>query len=431
MSPRRFRQGLAGIAVAGGAVRVGAALWFDAHTRLQGDAVWYLGVARLIARGAGFVEPLQYDVLHRAVPTASHPPLYPLSLSLLDVVGVHGTLAHRLWSAVLGVVTVVLVGLAGRRLAGERAGLVAAALTAASLLLVIEDVLLWSEGMYAAGIALTVWAALRYCDAPTVRRLAAVAVAATLCLLVRAEAVLLLPILVLPLWFRLRTRRERLRAGMAVGAVVVVLVGPWVAYNAGRFDRPVILSTGAGGLLSSSNCDATYHGAGLGGWAYLCAEGLPPRLPRDESRGDELTRRLALEYASDHADRLPVVLTVRLLRTFGMWKPATLAGDDLALREAGLQPLAYVAVVQSWLYLAVGLAGLVVARRRRLPVLPLVAPGIVVLVVTLLGYGTVRFRVGVEVVLPMLAALAIEAGWSRRSRRSEPVATTVSGLTSR
>ena len=57
--------------------------------------------------------------------------------------------------------------------------------------------------------------------------------------------------------------------------------------------------------------------------------------------------------------------------------------------------------------------GLVLLRRRRQPILPVLAPIATVVVITLLGYGTMRFRVALDALLPGLAAIAIDALWSR------------------
>ncbi len=156
-----FALGLGLIALAALALRVGAAFFYDAHTHIGGDAVWYVGVAENVVAGNGFVEPLHL-LLGQRVPTASHPPLYPLYLAVADFVGSGSLLQLRLWSCLPGTGTVVLLGVIGRDLAGRRAGLLAAGLAAVSIDLFTQDVLLWSEGFYGFTIALVVLSAYRY-----------------------------------------------------------------------------------------------------------------------------------------------------------------------------------------------------------------------------------------------------------------------------
>ena len=407
-------------AIAGGAlvVRVLAAFFFDDRTRVGGDAVWYLGNAQLIARGEGFAEPLSLAVHHVRFESAAHPPLYPLFLSVVNALGTDSILVHRLWSCIPGTVAVVLIGLAAREIADDRAGLVAAGAAAVSIALVVQDVVLWSEGLYAATIAFVVLAAYRYLRRPTVGGAVLLTVAITVSALTRAESALLYPTLLLPLIVRSRVAvGERMRAGAAAVLVAAVLIAPWYVYNLGRFEDPGLFSNGLGGLVASSNCDATYSGPAMGGWGGSCGhDHLRNTAHLDESQYDRVLRDVGRRYAEDHADRLPVVLPVRVLRTFGFWRPVRLAEQDLALGEAGIGFAAIVEVLQYWLYFAVGLAGLARMVRNRRPVLPLLAPVLTVVVISLIGYGTLRFRIAADVVLPILVGVAVSGWWDRRHR---------------
>jgi hypothetical protein len=415
---RGFWLGLGAIAMLGLAVRVGAAIWFDDRgIALWGDAVWYSGVARLIADGDGFLQPAARLAFNEDWPTAAHPPLYPLYLSLVGVVD-DGLLAQRLWSSLPGAGTVVLLGILGRDLAGERTGLLAAALGAVYVDLFVQDVLLMSEGMFGLTIVLTVLFAYRFVRRPDLVRAGLLAGAIALASLTRAEGALLFVVLLVPLALRARDLSVGRRLGcIAVGAgVALVLFAPWLTYNnVDRFDRPVFLSTGLGGLVGSSNCPSTYSGPGLGSWGFVCAEGVTVTVREDETLQDEKLLDAGVDYARDHAGRLPVVIPVRLLRTFGFWAPFSSTEGDLLLQSGNARTLATFAVLQYWLLLAVGIAGFVVLVRRKVPVLPFVAPVVTVAAITVIGYGTMRFRIALEVLLPVLAAIALDALCLRRT----------------
>lgn len=416
-----FRRGLAAIALGAFGLRVGAALFVDRRMAVTGDAGWYVGVARLLARGAGFVEPVHFEVLHVRIETASHPPLYPLFLSVSDFVGMHSFLPHRIWSCVPGTITVILVGMIGREIAGRRAGLIAAGVAAVSIALVLQDVNLWSEGFFGMTIAWTVLRAYRYLRDPRTVNALVLAVAITAAAMTRAEAVLLLVVLLVPLVLRLGTSAgERVRVLGACALVVAVLLAPWTIYNAGRFKHPVVLTTTFGTLLWSSNCDVTYYGPLTGGWGFLCAKHVPEPWPTDESVADPLFRRIGWRYIRDHADRLPVVLPLRVLRTFGFWHPDDLAKSDLALTPIGLDRFAWVAVGQYWVILALGVAGAVRLRRRRVALLPLLAPVVSVVVISIIGYGTMRFRVALDVVLPVGVGVLLGGRGSEREADRGP-----------
>jgi hypothetical protein len=70
------------------------------------------------------------------------------------------------------------------------------------------------------------------------------------------------------------------------------------------------------------------------------------------------------------------------------------------------------------------IAGAVILRRRRVALLPCGAMLAGAIITTLITYGNVRFRIQLDVVLPMLAAVALLAAWdawrARRARRRMP-----------
>jgi hypothetical protein len=224
-------------------------------------------------------------------------------------------------------------------------------------------------------------------------------------------------ILLVPLALRAKELElPRRLACIGVGALVaVVLFAPWVAYNAGRFDNPVLLSNGLGGLVGSSNCHSTYGGHGIGGWGFTCAQGVVITVQDDESKQDREQLEAGVKFAREHADRLPIVIPVRLLRSFGLFHPVELTRADLLLNTGRPRAVAWVAILQYWGYLIVGLFGVLLLFRRRVPLLPFLAPVATVAVITVVGYGTMRFRVALDALLPALAAVALDHAWRHRS----------------
>lgn len=421
MSSRAFARGLTVIALAGLAIRIGTALFYDARTRIGGDAVWFTGTAETFSQGNGFIDPLR-QVIGQQNPTAAHPPLYSLYLSVVDFTFGDSVLAHRLWSCLPGVATVVLLGLIGREIAGRRAGVIAAALAAISIELFVQDVMLWSEGMYGLTLALTIFFAYRYLRRPDFLHVGLLSGAIALAALTRAEAVLLFVILLVPLVLRNRTKSMRDRiATVGVGAVVaIVLMAPWVIYNnSGRFNRPVAVTVTFGTLIGSSNCHATYFGPLIGGWGGLCRDTVPNPWPRDESDAEAAARTAGFKYMGEHLDRLPVVIPARLGRTFGFYQPSKSISDDLLFAEAKVNKLSYVTLAQYWLYLGLGIAGCVALYRRRVALLPFLAPAATVVVIAIIGYGGMRFRFAIDVIIPVLAAVTIDHLLTRRAARRE------------
>src|SRR4051794_28238824 len=169
--PRRFAQSVAVVAVCGGLLRLADLLTVARHTVGIGDWWFYHWQANLIADGRGFLDPFQLLSGH-SVPSAGHPPLYPLALSALSSVGLDSTLAHRSLGLLLGAVNIALIALIARRVAGERAGLAAAAVAAVYPIFIGADADLMSETLYGPLIAAALLAALALVERQTAKRAA-------------------------------------------------------------------------------------------------------------------------------------------------------------------------------------------------------------------------------------------------------------------
>ena len=131
-----------------------------------GDALTYHMLGGNIADGKGFERAphpqlAPFEGWKPGVPTAEHPPLFPLLIGLITKLGATGYLAQKLLLCGVGTVTVGFVGLAGREAAGATTGLVAAALAAIYPFLWVVDGSLMSETLYGVLLAAALWLALR------------------------------------------------------------------------------------------------------------------------------------------------------------------------------------------------------------------------------------------------------------------------------
>ncbi|HEX7134600.1 MAG TPA: glycosyltransferase family 39 protein [Iamia sp.] len=399
------------------------------HDEVGGDAYYFHNQANLIADGHGFINPLVFAYADIERAAADHPPLYSAYLAVWSLLGVDTPLGHMVASALLGTVTVVLVGAAGHRLGGSRVGILAATAAAVHPNLWLWDGMLLSETASAFTVALYLYLAVRFVETPTPPRLAAVGASIGLAALARSEMVLLTVGLVtlVPLLPRV-VARARARpgvlgvldrvtatrvgaAGVAVACLVLVVV-PWSAYNQGRFTHPVPLSTGAGLVLVSSNCDLTYEGPLIGYWSFVCSvdggleAGTDPF--DDASETDRKLREVAIDFARDHPDRIPYVAAARLGRVVGLFRPFQQVG--LLNQNEGVPRWISEVNVGTW-YLFAGLAVVGGRRLRRegVPIAALVTPLATVLVVAVLVYGIWRFRAPGDVAVCLLAAVGADA----------------------
>jgi 4-amino-4-deoxy-L-arabinose transferase-like glycosyltransferase len=408
---RRWVVVLLGICALGLGLRVGYVLGWQQldEDELGGDAFYYHAAANLLADGEGFVHPFFWEEGIRA-PGADHPPAYQMVLAVPSLLGFDSVRDHQLFSSVLGTVTVGLAGVAGRRIVGRRAGLIAAGLTALYPNIWMNDAAVMSETLALLLGVVVVICAYETWRRPGWRWFAATGVAIGLASLARAEGVMLIPLVVWPLaaWARgldgWRVRLERLLIGSGVAAFVIA---PWIVANMARFEEPTTLSTQLGPTLDVANCDETYHEPALGAWSFDCAS--DPEVPgADRSTIDKQLRDEAIEYARDNADRLPVVAVARFGRAWAMYDPLEQLKFD---RFAENRPLgaSRVGLAAYYAIAAGAVAGVVVLRRRGVPSFPLVAGVTNVAITVVLFYGSTRFRAPAEPSLVLLAAVAADA----------------------
>jgi hypothetical protein len=389
-----FGRRLALVTLGALAVRVVAAIATNDHL-VQGDAMTFHQVAQHLADGQGFRAPFT------AGPTAEHPPAWELVLAAADKLGANGYLTHRLIGALLGTVTVVLVGLLGRSVAGARVGLVAAGLAAVYPMLWTADVSLMSETLYGAFLVGALLAAVH-------RRAALLGLLLALAALTRGEALLLLPLLAVPLFWRTPRR-------LAVCVVTfAVVLAPWTIRNLATFDTPVLISSNASGLWVGANCPGSYYGPLVGYWEFRCYT--PQRRGEDEAAYFARQRRIGTRYLRAHASRLPAVLGARVVRLFDAW---SLPQSVFINAQEGRAPRAVKWGIRvAWLVMALALAGAVLLRRRRRELLILLAPVALVVAVALVTYGTTRFRFAAEPSFCVLAAVALVALLRRAQHRA-------------
>ena len=410
MVPGSFRARVAMIVVAAMALRLLYVLVLARHVPMAGDASFFHAEANLVAEGKGFIEPFVHTAYGIDVPTASHPPLYTLWLSLASLAGADGLLEHRSLGALTGGACIVVIALLGRRVGGDRVGLVAAGLAAVYPLLVAADGALMSESLYGLLVASVLLVGLRMLERPALGTAAAAGGLVGLAALTRGEALLLLPLLVLPLALRGGGSGGRFaRAALACVACAVVLA-PWTIRNASAFDRPTLIAHNDSTVLAGANCGPTYGGRDIGSWRFDC---ISERRTLREGEQAARWRREGIDYAREHPSRLVVVVPVRMLRTWDLYQPRRQVefAESRAkwAQQAGvaayflLVPLAAVGALGLW-------------RRARPALLVLLSPAALVTISSAIGYGVPRFRHAFEPSLVVLAALGVVALAERRRR---------------
>ena len=416
--PATFKARLLWIAGAGLLVRF-LYVGFDvAGQRSFDDRQWFHDVANNLAAGRGFISPFVYDFYGYVMPSAGHPPLWPAVLSVPAFFGLGSWTAEQFITAIFGTAAVAAVGYLGRRVGGNRIGLIAAGLAAFSPLLIARDGSLMSESLYGFLVVLSLLAAYRVVDKPVPRSAAYLGIAIALAALARGEALLFVPLLAIPICLRAKpkkTSRGRLLIVMLVATALTL--APWTIRNWVALGEPVLISFNEASVLAGANCDSSYHGPTTGTWKLSCLAKTDPRL--SEPKVHAIWRRQGLDYLGDHIGDLPRVVFYRVLRTWDLYEPSAQAHGDG--RDYN------VAVVGTWLYLLVllplGIWGAVRMYRRRKPLLVLLSPFVVATVSAALTWGLTRLRHPADLTLLVFDAVALSAAWDAlrtRERRKGP-----------
>lgn len=413
---------LALVALGGLVVRLWAVLAWTRWLDPQGDQNFYWRQGQYLARGLGFVYRNNYG---EYVPTAVHPPLYSTYLGAVSLLGGTSHAWHRLASTLLGAAAVVVIGLAARRVAGDRAAVFAAVVAAVWANLWILDAMMLSESMYTLTIALVLLASYTFRDDPRVRTAVALGASVALAALARAEATFLFLFLVVPLVLTVRdaawrARLVRLGAAAVAGAVVLA---PWIVRNALTFDsHPLTVSNGSGFVLEIANCDQTYGLAPptdasgvptgedadkyLGYWNAACDR--TPWPAGDETVVEAAKRRTGVDYLTSHKRQLPTVVAARVGRMWEVWRPWQSYEFNWFFENRGQLPtLAGMALYYPVLVL--GLGALVVLWRRKVTIIPFVAIFAMTTLTAAVSFGITRYRVGADVALCVLAGVAVDA----------------------
>ncbi len=421
---RAFPWWVAGACVVGLGLRLIYAFAVKAGAALQGDAYYYHHQAALNVQGHWFVDPFVFLAKHHRealVPSAQHPPVFTMLLTVGDLLGLKSTGAQLVLMCLIGTATIALTGMVAKDLATPRTGAIAAVIAALYPGFWVFDGEIMSEALVMLLAAVTILAANRCFRHFTTGRIVVLGLLTGICALTRAELVLLIPLVALPTvwWQRSLTRRRRLAlCGLAV-AVAVAPMLPWFARNITVFHHPVLLSDQFQVTVAAANNAQTYHGPLTGSWCYTCL--LTARFPvgDDESDQADYWQAQADRYIRAHKTRALEVAVDRVGLEWGFYAPVVHADQDFL--EGWPIP-----VSDAWLFwyyplLALAAGGTVILRRRRQPIYPLMAMVIVPTLTAFVTYGSNRFRSEAEVAIVVLAAVTLDAAWSSlagRPRRS-------------
>jgi 4-amino-4-deoxy-L-arabinose transferase-like glycosyltransferase len=409
---------LAGWTAVGLGIRIGTVLGRP-HRVPGGDAFIYHYGANLLVDGKGFINPALYYLRgHQLVQTASFPPGFILVLAVASAAGFKSFFAHRIWCCIIGAGAIVLCGYTGREIGGRRVGLIAAFLVAVYPNIWMSNELALSETLSPLLVALVLLTAYRFWKRPGWWTVVGLGVSIGVATLARDELSLLGVFILVPLALLAKTLSWKRRTGLvAIGALFAVLViAPWVGYNLTRFKDPVFVSSALGLALVSGNCESLYSGRLEGYWSFQCAVAAPINPNVDESEQGAEAQNYALHFIRTHESRILPVELARQGRAFGFFHPLQQIGLD-SFMETRPYHWAVVGLGMYYALVVLSFGGVVIFRRRRIPVFPLLAVGLDVVVAVTIAFGQTRYRTPFEVSLVLLSAVQLDWIWNRLRAR--------------
>jgi 4-amino-4-deoxy-L-arabinose transferase-like glycosyltransferase len=428
---RALRAGLvAAILILALALRIGEVQRTDASYRPINDAGSYLTLASEIAHTG------DYSLSHRPGsgaggtrgPSAYFAPGYPYFLALVDLIDGHPVrrdgAVHpaRIAQAVLGTITVALVGLVGLELFGLTAGLIALVLAAIYPVGIGLAGVLVAENLLTPLVLGAVYAGLRVRRAGRPRTayawVAGAGVLTGLATLTHENAVLIaLPLL--PAVWRVGPRRLVAPALLLATAALTIL--PWTIRNAEVMHRFIPVSDETGITLVGTYNSASAANPGVP-YKWRIFYGIPGEraLIRQASHltepeiGDKLQHQ-ALQYISKH----PVAPlsagfhnTLRLFELEGAYAwhaSASAISLPLSVARDG--------VIGFWIVCVLALLGAFSRTVRAAPKWVWAVPLLLALSVVLVNVETPRFRAPVDPFLILLAVAGLASAATRITTR--------------
>ncbi len=344
-------------------------------------------------------------------PTSYVSPLFPIMMAGVFVIAGFNLLVIRLALSVIGALTCIVVYSLGREISGEATGRLAGWLAVFYPFLFFYNAFILSETIFLFLLSLFTLLVFRIQRVPRQRTIFLAGLILGMCGLTRP---VLFPFLALvavwALWFWRDQWRRGLSIALAIVAVSVTVVSPWMARNYRLWGRFVPGTTVTGiALIGGNNLAIFDDPARVGEW-IRARDFLPPKqyeqlMRMSESDRDRWATLEAVAFMRHHMwDEMPRATLYKLGR-FWILPPVVERTGRLRI----LWALFYLPV----LGLATG--GMIATRHLRRDLLMVYLQFIYFTAVTAVFYGSFRMRAPLEPYLVVFAAVGLLAYAGPRS----------------
>jgi 4-amino-4-deoxy-L-arabinose transferase-like glycosyltransferase len=359
------------------------------------DQVSYDALARSLLAGRGFSFTAHwYPFTLAYTPTAHWSFIYPLYLAAAyALTGFHPLAARLFQAAVGGALVCLLVYLIGRRTVDEATGLIGAGLAAVYGYFVYYSAALMTETFFIVCVLLALYLGLELKRKPTLVGWISLGLALGIAGLLRQTVLLFAPLLLLWLFWELRKEAVRWWHFTVPVVVMMLLIAPWTIRNFLVYRQFLVLNSNAGYALFASNNPNL-------GTDWRNDEVVVP-IPQalyglNEAQLDQALTRRGVEFIIADPNRYFWLTLDKTLEYFRFWPSSESSGISNLNR-----------VLSFGLYLPfmlVGL-GLSISRWRHFVILYVFIA--VHTAIHLLTWPSPRYRLPVDAVLMIFAALAV------------------------
>jgi 4-amino-4-deoxy-L-arabinose transferase-like glycosyltransferase len=386
------------ILVAAVLVRIPIALYMgDQVIELPGiqDQISYDALARSLLDGQGYSFPKSwYPFTPANTPTAHWSFLYPLYLAgTYAITGYHPLVARLLQSIVGGALLCFLVYKIGRRVVNEETGLTGAGLAAVYGYFVYYNAALMTETFFIVLVLLTLYLSVELKENPTPIRWLWLGLSLGLAALLRQTILLFVPFLLFWLFLELRSRGIRWWYFALPVVIIFLLVTPWTIRNYQVYREFLLLNSNAGYALFASN------NPNLGtDWRNdVVVIPVPEELKgQNEAQLDRALTKQGIEFILADPERYFWLTLDKTLEFFWFWP----SSDSSRISNLNR-------VLSFGLYLPFMVFGLILSISRWRNFLPLYLFIIIHTGIHLLSWPAPRYRLSVDAVSMVFAALAL------------------------
>lgn len=239
-------------------IRIPMALYMgDRVTALPGiqDQVTYDALAHSLLDGRGYSFTENWYPFTRAnTPTAHWSFVYPLYLAgVYALTGYHPLAARFVQGIAAGLLISLLVYRIGRRVADETTGLVGAGLAAMYGYFIYYNVALMTETFFIVLVLLSLYLSLEIKEKPVLWRWVLLGLVIGMAGLLRQTVLLFVPFLLLWLFWELKNAGVARWYAIVPVVVIILVIAPWTLRNYRVFQQFLLLNSNAGYALYASN----------------------------------------------------------------------------------------------------------------------------------------------------------------------------------